>query len=217
MNLSRWLMHFFDWLYTSGAWAYDAVAAAVSLGCWRRWVRSVTAWLPPTGPVLELGYGPGHLQAALAGQGHTAYGADASLPMARRAARRLRRRDGPARLVVAQGQALPFAGQTFTAVVATFPTPYIFAPQTVDEVARVLRPQGRVVMLLTAAHPVLTMAERILALLGGHPFAEVGDVETSLRERLQPWAAAFALEIQPWPLPCGARGILVIGMKKGVK
>ncbi len=213
-GVHRWIARFLQWLYAPGAWAYEAVAAGVSWGCWRRWVRHVAHAIPIGSRVLELGYGPGHLQVTLAHQGRLVYGADASLPMARRATRRLRQRGHIPRLVVARAQALPFPNGAFDALVATFPTPYIVAPETVREAARVLRPRGRIYLLLTAEHPMLTLAKRVLGWLGGAPNLAQQDTAAALRAWLQPWDADFAFEVQPWPLPCRARGWLAQGNKK---
>jgi len=63
----------FHLLYHEAAWAYDAVAAAVSLGQWRAWGAAALPFLP--GPrVLELGHGPGHMLIALTAAGYDAAG-----------------------------------------------------------------------------------------------------------------------------------------------
>ena len=54
---------FFQLLYHPFAWAYDLVAGLVSLGRWKSWVLCGLPLL--AGRVLEIGFGPGHLQAAL--------------------------------------------------------------------------------------------------------------------------------------------------------
>src|SRR6266545_6817971 len=59
---------FFRLLYHPFAWSYDLVAATVSLGRWKGWVKTATGLL--TGPrVLELGFGPGHMQTYLVESG----------------------------------------------------------------------------------------------------------------------------------------------------
>ncbi len=79
-------------------------------------------------------------------------GADPSFAMHRVAGRRARRSGVILRRVVAPSQALPFAGESFDAIVSTFPTEYIADPATLREAARLLRdpsgdrPGGRLVI-----------------------------------------------------------------------
>lgn len=143
MSLLRaFVRFFFTHFYTTLAWSYDLVAWLVSLGKWNDWVRSA---IPAQGldPVLELGYGTGHLQLALNRGGRLAFGVDASRQMSRISGRRLRRNGFPLHLVQARAEALPFPGGSFGAVVSTFPTEYIVMPATLSEAGRSLRPGGQ--------------------------------------------------------------------------
>ena len=45
---------------------------------------------------------------------------------------------------------IPFTAETFNSVVATFPADYIFDPQTLYEIRRVLLPAGQMVIIPTA-------------------------------------------------------------------
>jgi len=147
--LSGLLCIFFRLLYHSFAWTYDIVAAVVSLGQWRAWVMSIAPYL--TGPrVLELGHGPGHLQAHLLAEGRQAYGLDESRQMGWLARKRLLRRGFTPGLTRGLAQALPYPTDTFQQVVATFPSEYISDPQTLLEIYRVLTPGGEAVVLLLA-------------------------------------------------------------------
>ena len=146
--MRRLLGLFFHLLYHSFAWTYDLVAAAVSLGRWQAWVLCVQPYL--RGRVLEIGYGPGHLQAALLAGGFQAFGLDESRQMSRQARRRLRRQKLPVRLTRGYAQRLPFAGNSFDSVAATFPSEYIFEQQTLAEIRRVLAPGGRLVIVPSA-------------------------------------------------------------------
>jgi ubiquinone/menaquinone biosynthesis C-methylase UbiE len=144
--VNRFLRFFFWPLYHRLSWAYDLVAALVSMGQWQAWGRRSLARL--NGPrVLEIGFGPGHLQAALARQGYAAFGVDESPQMLGRAARRLKHTLQPSRLARGLAQALPFASASFDNVLATFPSEYILDTRTLEEVMRVLRPGGRFVVL----------------------------------------------------------------------
>ncbi len=140
---------FFRLLYGPFAWTYDLVAWVVSMGQWNDW--AATALEGMNGPsVLELGHGPGHLLVRMSRRGWRPVGVDLSPQMGRLARRRLLRAGVPARLVRARAQALPFRDGAFAEIVATFPTEYIIDPHTRDEVVRVLRPGGRVVIVAAA-------------------------------------------------------------------
>ncbi len=208
--LARWLMPVIrsglNWLYTRGAWAYDAVAWLVSGGHWQDWVRSMALWPEARegARVLELGAGPGHLQVHLASLGFHPVGVDPSPYMLRRAKRRLRQIGYPARLVCARAQALPFLAETFDRIVATFPTEYVFEPRTVEEAWRVLKPGGRFDILLSASGWLLTRWERFLG--AGDEQAQ----EMELYEAFRPAARLGALVyIRRYPLPHGAWGWVV--------
>jgi len=122
------------------------VAWMVSLGRWKRWVFTSLPYL--AGPrILELGHGPGHLQAALAGKGFYIAGLDASRQMGKQAYRRIKREEFQPRLVRANAPTLPFATQSFDQVVATFPTEYILQKDTLASIQRLLRPGGMLVLI----------------------------------------------------------------------
>ena len=76
---------FFHLLYHSFAWTYDLVASVVSFGRWKGWAKETLKLI--NGPrVLELGFGPGHLQAGLHAAGMEPFGLDESSQMARQRA-----------------------------------------------------------------------------------------------------------------------------------
>lgn len=153
MLLPRWLLKLgFHLLYYQMAWTYDVVAWSVSFGQWAAWRRLALPFLQP-GPTLELAYGTGAFFAEMTAAGYQPMGVDLSPYMARLAAGRLRRQGVPLRLNRARAQRLPFPANTFANVVATFPTDYMLAPDTMAEIQRVLRrsadsqPPGRLVVV----------------------------------------------------------------------
>jgi ubiquinone/menaquinone biosynthesis C-methylase UbiE len=136
--MKRLLRFFFHHFYHAFAWTYDLVSAVVSVGRWRDWVLTALPYLD--GPrVLEIGHGPGHLQAAMREKGLVAFGLDESRQMGRMAFARLARVGLPVALTRGQAQFLPFGADCFDNVVATFPTEYIFDLRTLEEIYRVLR------------------------------------------------------------------------------
>jgi ubiquinone/menaquinone biosynthesis C-methylase UbiE len=160
--MARFMRLFFRLLYHPFAWTYDLVAASVSMGRWKQWVLS-SADLLEGQRVLELGFGPGHLQVHLHAAGYQAVGLDESFQMARQASRRLLRRSRPPRLVRGLAQNLPYPARSFDNVIATFPTPYIYDPESLAEIARVLEPGGRLIILMGARITGKSLADRLLA------------------------------------------------------
>jgi ubiquinone/menaquinone biosynthesis C-methylase UbiE len=163
--LSRLFLHllgtFFRWIYTSLAWAYDLVAGIVSLGRWKSWVLAAQFQAPPS-PALELGFGPGHLQTALRHQGNAVYGVDSSRQMCRLAGGRIRTTGHDPRIARASAEQLPFANESFSCILATFPAPFILSTQTARESFRVLRPGGNLVVLLSVQMGGDALPERVL-------------------------------------------------------
>ncbi len=149
--MNHLLRLFFQYFYHQFAWTYDIVAAVVSVGRWNRWIQTVVPYLAGR-DILEIGYGPGHLQAQLlADPGLRVAGLDESRQMAALARRRVIQK-GLARFKLVRGRAqdMPFPSQSFDTVVSTFPSEYIFDDRTLTEVQRILRREGRFVVVLAA-------------------------------------------------------------------
>jgi SAM-dependent methyltransferase len=148
-RIVRWL---FELLYRSRTlyWLASTIPFA---GQWRVWQRLALSRL--TGPdVLEVGCGIGTLIGDMLERGYHARAIDRSPQMVAATRRELRRRGlplSPDTVRLASVQALPFAEASFDTVVSTFPTDYIADPASQREIARVLRPGGRLVIVLGAS------------------------------------------------------------------
>lgn len=132
----------FRLLYNEFAWTYDAVAWCVSAGEWRSWQRAAIPVLNlPTGAhILEIAHGTGNLHLDLMQAGYTCVGVDLSRAMGRIAMRKLRRAGLTPTLVRASALSLPGARASFDGVVCTFPSDFLMQPDTLREIARVLKP-----------------------------------------------------------------------------
>jgi ubiquinone/menaquinone biosynthesis C-methylase UbiE len=171
---------FFYLLYHPFAFAYDVVAATVSLGRWKDWVLSVVPFLEGS-RILEIGHGPGHLQRLLLSRRLFTVGIDESLQMGRLAKRNLTRSLNPQnnsrlsqspldayaqiRLTRGVAQHLPFPDNSFDTVVATFPAEYIFQQETLNEAHRVLVEGGRFVIMPGATILGRSIMDRLMALI----------------------------------------------------
>ena len=140
----------FRLLYNELAFTYDVVSRAVSLGHWRSWQRCVLPFLPSiqNGLVLELAHGTGDLQIDLLRAGYRTVALDISPAMGRLARRKLQRTGFSAGFVRGNAVRLPYRSNSLASVVCTFPTPFIFNPQALKELARVIEPSGKIIIVL---------------------------------------------------------------------
>jgi len=190
MNLiQRFMRVFFDLLYHPFAFTYDLVAAVVSFGKWNDWVRSVIPFTSGT-RLLELGHGPGHLQLELTTRRLDSVAMDESAPMGRIAKRRL---GSSQKLARAIAQEMPFASEIFDTVISTFPSEYIFDPQTLTEAHRVLRSGGRFIVL-PVAFPTSGFLKWLYKVTGESPAA----LDENLKEKISAHfiQAGFSVEIK---------------------
>ena len=142
--LRRWL---FETLYKN-AYLYRFASTVPFAGQWRVWQRLVLPRLHGH-DVLELGCGLGDLLADMIEAGYACRAVEYSPQMVKGARATLRRRKLGDDTWIIQGsaRALPFTGASFDTVVSTFPSEYIYDPDTIAEVERVLRPGGRLVVV----------------------------------------------------------------------
>jgi len=140
------MRNFFALLYHQFAWAYDFVAACVSLGMWKQWVKSTLPYL--NGPrVLEIGHGPGHLLLAMAGKGLIATGLDESRWMGKIALKKIKETTTSTQLLNGYAQSLPFSKAAYNQIVTTFPSEFILENATLQEIRRVLVKNGSLIVL----------------------------------------------------------------------
>jgi len=142
--LRRWL---FEALYKN-AYLYRFASTVPFAGQWRVWQRLVLSRLHGH-DVLELGCGLGDLLADMIETGYACRAIEYSPQMVKAARATLRRRKlgDDTCIIQGSGQALPYTSASFDTVVSTFPSEYIYDPDTIAEVERVLRPGGRLVVV----------------------------------------------------------------------
>jgi SAM-dependent methyltransferase len=148
---ARALRFLFGLLYKNRAlyWLASTIPFA---GQWRRWQRLVLPRLVGH-DALEIGCGIGTLLADMAAAGYSCAAVDHSPQMVTATRARLRRHGLLASTPVhnSDAQALPFSDASFDSVVSTFPTEYIYDAATMREIGRVLRPGGRLIVVLSAS------------------------------------------------------------------
>ncbi len=200
----------FHLLYNEFAFSYDIVSQSVSLGAWRCWQQSALKYLnaPANALILEIACGTGDLQLDLNAAGYRVFGHDLSPQMARIASGKLRRDKLPVRLSRGMAQALPYADGSFAAVVSTFPTDFILAPETLREVHRVLADEGRFVIVpngvLTAQSAVVAGIEWLYRITGQRGGAESGD---AIADYFRPYG--FTVEARQEPCPRSLATVII--------
>ncbi len=165
----RLLSFGFYLLYHQLAPIYDQISWLVSFGKWRSWQLASLPYVQ--GPdVLEIAHGPGHMLRALNQAGYRAAGVDLSPQMGQLALRKLRADAAPLSIMQARAQNLPIAPNSFDSVLTTFPTEFVAELATLEEVHRVLRDNGRFVIVpqaqLTGGSAAVRLLEGLYRITG---------------------------------------------------
>jgi ubiquinone/menaquinone biosynthesis C-methylase UbiE len=155
---------FFYLLYQPMAWSYDLVSWTVSRGCWKIWIYEIMPYISGSS-ILEIGHGPGHIQIALSAKNMRIFGIDSSHQMGQQARKRIRNKGYTPRLTRSYTQSMPFTKHVFDQIISTFPTAYIYDPETLKDAYRVLKPGGKLVVLPAAWIKGKNILDRILATL----------------------------------------------------
>jgi ubiquinone/menaquinone biosynthesis C-methylase UbiE len=172
---------FFRALYGPGARIYDRFTRIAFAGEWKRWQAASIPWLPGNGVVVELGSGTGTFAGEAAADAAAWIGLDISHEMIRTA----KHHHKPLRpaFVRASADAIPLRTGFADAIVATFPTPFIFDPSAAFEMRRVLKQNGRLVAVLSGElNPVGLRRRCIRAVTAFLPRAPARDA---------PWTPEF--------------------------
>lgn len=217
---------------------YDQVGAVMSFGQDPRWRRALVDYIQPRPGmrILDVATGTGMVAFALAGHGAEVIGLDQSEAMLGGARAGLQRRPELAdRLSFVRGEAetLPYADGEFDALSFTYLLRYVDDPAaTVRELARVVRPGGRIGMVEfgVPASPTLRWLWRVhtrggLPLLGrvvSHDWYEVGRFLGPNIEQFHAtepdlpalWQAAGICQVQQRNPSFGA-GVVVTGVRDG--
>jgi ubiquinone/menaquinone biosynthesis C-methylase UbiE len=159
----------FHLLYHQLAPTYDVVSWIVSFGKWQEWQLAALPYIK--GPdVLEVAHGPGHMLIALQASGHRVTGVDLSPQMGQLAIHRIRSGKKHVSLIRAPAQNLPIASGSFDTVLATFPTEFIAERASLEEIKRVLRQNGRLIIVpqakLTGDSAVVRFLESLYTITG---------------------------------------------------
>ncbi len=208
-RLRKWL---FETLYKN-RYLYRFASTVPFAGQWRIWQRLVLPRLHGH-DVLELGCGLGDLQADMLAVGYNCQAVEHSPQMVAAARDTLNRRQQGQATGIIQGSAqhLPFPASSFDSVVSTFPSEYIYDPDTLSEVERVLRPGGRVIIVEGANLLPIGYLQPLLLLLHILVYGP-GVLFGSTRQRLPATPAAYsqhtASDITTDTLPDAHFGLLI--------
>ncbi|GAB5489888.1 MAG: hypothetical protein Phog2KO_01030 [Phototrophicaceae bacterium] len=201
----------FRLLYHEMAFTYDLVSYGVSLGQWRTWQRTALNYLPDSnaGTILEIAHGTGNLQLDLHTAGYDSIAYDFSAQMGRIASAKLERHAISGKFARGKAQELPFADNSFPAIVTTFPTNFIIQPETLQEAYRVLQSDGILIAVLngtlTGGNALTGFIEWLYSITGQRE-----------RENTSPsdFFAGYGFDVEAIRVDCGASEAHLVILRK---
>lgn len=165
--------------------SYDETRGGQERGA--TFASGIRPWLPGQGPILEVGVGTGAVAVALRRAGLDVLGVDLSPGMLVKAAERL-----GSRIAVADVHRLPIATGSMAGAYATWVLHVVADPGAVlAEVARVLRPGGTFVAILSTPTELVTDVDRLVRGMQARLRGERADTP----ERIISLAAAVGFEL----------------------
>ena len=208
--------HFWRPVYDRLSLWYDAVDW-LTFGTTHRLRHHLLRHLPPHGArLLEVGFGSGRLHGELAHHYRMA-GLDLAFGMVRLTRRRLSRLGRRSHLCQGDMTRMPWRDNTFDAVITTFALSAVpDARRAVEEMARVTRPGGRVIITDAGEAPDGNLVAHLLAklweFLGDYmrdetPIMHAAGLEV-YREAFGPWKCIHTVVgVKPEPLESNHQGI----------
>lgn len=167
----RW---FLQELYGSLAWSYDIVANTVSFGNWNQWTYQIKNFLNHEEEILEVGLGTGLLHKNLINDKFHIYGCDLSKQMLMISARRLK--DCEPKILRTNNKKLPFLDNSFSKIIATFPSDYVFSNEFLKESQRILILGGELIVLISVnfvRNDIISRFYRILYKISGQTLSKL--------------------------------------------
>lgn len=216
---------------------YDRMGALLSFGQDPRWRRALVAAIDPRPDeqVLDVATGTGLVAAQLAQRGARVVALDQSEEMLAAARARLARVNGRVELVHGEAERLPFPAGRFDALTFTYLLRYVDDPgATLAELARVVRPGGRIGMVefgvpgRAALRGPWAAYTRVglpaLGRLASPAWAEVGRflgpsiagfwAEHPVAALVALWRSAGIVQVTVRPMSFGA-GVVMTGVRDG--
>lgn len=195
----RWYARLYYWLaerlYHEFAWFYDCASWLVSLGKWDTWRKCALDYIEGQ-RILEIGFGTGELLSEMARRDLHVVGLDSSLQMHRITAKKYYRSGLHVPRILAKAGQVPFAEGTFDTIISTFPSGYIFEPDTWREIARLLHSDNSVLNSTFGRFVVVGLyaTRRGRRILPGAAEAEK-QVQVEVLARIKSLAANAGLEL----------------------